>query len=171
MPTFASSQDNCFSYRPLRINKFLCGGSDAQGSDPPQRGPGGHWRGRSMTVTFIPCKRMEAKQKMTKTNIVFDSNNRYSGAKWPHAQSKLHSNSNHRCVLGLAVNHDYPDEGALLSRKCQCHTWKDCPGGWSQLSFKNINFCTRSRQYQLEAFGPSGPDLVFTWVKVLIGPY
>jgi len=39
------------------------------------------------------------------------------------AQSNCTRNSNHRSLLGLAVIHDYPKEGAILSRKC--HTWKD----------------------------------------------
>jgi len=37
---------------------------------------------------------------------------------------ELHSNSNRRLLLGLAVMHDYLQEGAILSRKWR--TWKDC---------------------------------------------
>jgi len=54
-----------------------------------------------------------------------------------------------------AVIHDYWEGRAILSRKW--HTWKDCPGDLTLLNTDNVDFCTRSRPYQREAFGPSGP--------------
>jgi len=63
----------------------------------------------------------------------------------------------------MAVIHDHPKEGAISSRKC--HPRKDCPGEWAQQSTDNVNFCTRSRPYQLELFGPfAGP---WVWYQKL----
>ena len=61
--------------------------------------------------------------------------------------------------LVLAEIHDYPEEGWILSRKC--NTWKDCPGYLTSLNTNNVNFCRQNRPYQSEAFGPSGPSLGF----------
>jgi len=51
--------------------------------------------------------------------------------------------------------HNYLGEGAIWSRKCR--RWKDCPGRCTQMSTNNVGFCTRSRPYQREAYGPTGP--------------
>jgi len=45
----------------------------------------------------------------------------------------------------------------MLLRKC--HVWKDSPGDLTSLNTDNVDFCTRSRPYQREALGTSGPGL------------
>ena len=60
-----------------------------------------------------------------------------------------------RSLLGLAIIHDYPEEGAILSRNYD--TWKNCSSDLMQSYTNNITFCTWSRSYQQEVFGPSGP--------------
>ena len=64
------------------------------------------------------------------------------------------------CIVHVrAVIHDY--QGEVASRSKKCLWWKDCPGDLSSLNTDNVNFCTRSRPYQREAPGPSGPGRVF----------
>jgi len=45
-------------------------------------------------------------------------------------------------------------------RSKNCYIWKDGPGlDLTSLNTDNVDFRTRSRPYQPEAFGPSGPGL------------
>jgi len=71
----------------------------------------------------------------------------------------LHSNSNRMPLLRSTLIHEYPEEGAKFSRKCQ--TWKNCCHSWSELISNNGEIGPRSRPYQPEAFGPSGPGCFF----------
>jgi len=71
----------------------------------------------------------------------------------------LHSNSNCRSLLELAVIHEYPEEGAFFSRKC--HAWRDCCYSWSESSSDNREISPRSRPYHPEAFWLSSPGWVF----------
>jgi len=95
-----------------------------------------------------------------KTRIVqfFETKNLCWSSKWPNSQSNC-SHSIRGCLLELAVIHDYPEEGAFNSRKCQ--TCKDCCHNSSELSSDNSEIGSRSRQYQPEAFGRSGPVWFF----------
>jgi len=73
-----------------------------------------------------------------------------------------HSIANRRSLMGLAVIHDYPEEGAILSysinkvpHKVKRFSWRFHVVG--PLIISNINFCMQSRPYPPEAFGSSSP--------------
>ena len=72
--------------------------------------------------------------------------------------AESNSTSNHRSLLGLAVNRDYPEDGSIFVRKC--HTRKVCCHTKSKLIITTK--LPRSRPYQPEAFEPSGPGWVCT---------
>ena len=67
----------------------------------------------------------------------------------------------------------YPEEGAILVRKC--NTGKDCNCSWTELNTDNGEIGPRSRPYQPEVFEPSGPGYVFFWAGyqkiILFSPF
>ena len=76
----------------------------------------------------------------------------------------LHSNSNRRRpLLGLTVMviHEHREEGAIFLKKV-LHV-ETCCYSWSELISDNGEIDLRTRPYQPEAFGPSGPGWVFCW--------